>query len=252
MRRGDSHPPDLGLLGAGVAVFLLVSAVHLVNDLLDRPADRINRPGRPLVRGDLRAGTARQAAIILGAGGLLVGLTAQTGWWVWWLLWFGCGCGYSLVAKGSGWWGPFCTAAVIASLYVPGAGRDGWQLTDTGILVLAVYFLLFREFIKNLEDARGDGAAGYRSLAGGWWDTRSRRVLLVLPLVLAVVGVGWISTVNLWGRLAAVVFSASMLTAVTLLPHSRKHCHHLCGSILKVGALSGLAQLWALPLETLA
>ncbi len=235
----------------GTAVFLLAGGAHVLNDLLDRSADRINRPARPLARGDLSACEARRGTVNLLAAGVLLGLVAEPAWWSWWFLWLLAGLGYSLLAKGCRWFGPLWTAAAITSCYLPGAGHDGWQLTDTLVALVLLHFLFFRELVKVLEDSRGDGAAGYRTLAGGWWDRHQRHVLLALPLVLVAALLSLLGPAGLGGRVAGLVFLGSLVAALVVLPSSRRRGRHRAGSLLKISAVSGLVHLVLLPREVI-
>ena len=83
-------------LAAALAVVLLCSAAHLVNDLVDLPADRRNRPGRPLPSGYLTPRVARNGALTSWLLGLGLGLVSRPDWWGWWLFWALAGPGYSL------------------------------------------------------------------------------------------------------------------------------------------------------------
>src|SRR3989339_1432388 len=50
MSRSDS-PPRMLLLLAGLSAFFIAGFGNVLNDLLDLPADRLNRPDRPLPSG---------------------------------------------------------------------------------------------------------------------------------------------------------------------------------------------------------
>ncbi|MFH1841713.1 MAG: UbiA family prenyltransferase [bacterium] len=240
---GGKEPLGTVACGLGAGVFLLTLAAHLVNDIRDFPADRINRPGRPLPSGRLAPGAARHGAVCCLVGGLGLGLLVLPAWWPWWLFWAVMGIGYSAVAKGRGWWAPLWAALVIASVYLPGAAADGLRLHDVSIILAVAYFIFFREFIKNLEDAVGDRQVGYQSLAGGRCDNQRALLLLAAPLLtgggLLVVS----QPVGSWGQISAAAFLACVLAALWCLPTSRWRRRHLAGSLLKGGAFCGLGLL---------
>jgi len=72
--------------------------------------------------------------------------------------------------------------------------------------------------------------------------------LRTLPLMTAIASVSWLTMSDIWSGLAASAFGGSLLVVVILLPRSRRRRHHLTGSVLKLGTLAGLAQLWTLTL----
>ena len=223
-----------------VAVFLLAASSHLVNDIVDLPADRTNRPRRPLPSGALEPARTRGIAVLALGAGLILGLLFWPWWWAWWLFWGLAGPGYSLFAKGHGWRAPLWTAAVIASCFLAGAGSNGYGVLDVILFMSIYYYIFFREFVKNLEDAAGDRIAGYRTFAGGRWDRWPVVLILALPLV----GVGAITTLaqpsGSWSQIAGAAFLLCLLVALGCLPASRWYHRHLSGSWLKGGAFCGL------------
>lgn len=193
--------------------------------------------------------TARRAAALMLASGLSVGLLLVPSWWGWWLFWSVAGPGYSLVAKGRGWLAPGWTALVIASCYLPGAAADGLQITDAFVFLMVVHFLFLREYVKALEDGRGDGAAGYRTLAGSRWDNRHGLALLASPLLVASILLTVTGTAGHWGLAAGVAFVSFLVAALWILPASRRAGRHLAGAFLKAGAFCGLVHIYAWPVN---
>jgi 4-hydroxybenzoate polyprenyltransferase len=242
-----------GLLQAGwqtmavlVAVFLLTCASHLVNDIVDLAADRINRPTRPLPSGHLALAQARSAAFVLWLAGLLAGLCCLPGWWPWCLFWSLAGPGYSLLAKGRGWLAPIWTAVVVASCYVAGAAQRSFRALDIGIAVIVGYFVFYREYIKTLEDTGGDSPAGHQTLAGGKWDRAMAAWLFSLPLILVGMALVLVGPATRWLQLAGMAFLGFVVASLLSLPGSRWRHEHKSGSLLKLGAYSGLGILLVL------
>jgi len=234
---------DPAVLMGGLALMFLCAAAHLVNDLVDLPADRWNRPSRPLPAGLLRPEQVRRAtggALILG---LVLGLTAQPGWWPWWLLWALGGPGYSLIAKGRRWIAPLWAAALVGSCYLAPVTQNGIVSGDLYIFISIIYFIYFREFVKACEDLDGDLRAGDRL---AWPGGRFRRGLLAsalaLPLVMAVAVLPTLlprvaTTAN---RLAGGFFVGAVVAAALIVAVGAPRPRHWSGTVLKFGAICGL------------
>ncbi len=228
-----------------LVILLLAAAAHLANDIVDLTADRTNRPRRPLPSRRLSLPAARRAFLASLTGGALLGGLTLPQWWPWYLFWAAAGPGYSLLAKGRGWRGPLWTAGVIASCYLPGAALNGLDILDATLFIMVFYFILFREYVKGLEDAPGDMFAGYRSLAGSG-DLARRAVLLALPLAAVAALTVMREPLVGWGRIAGAGFVLCLAAALLSLPAGRRRHRHLAGSLLKLGAFCGLGLLWGL------
>lgn len=229
-------------LAACLALVLISSATHLVNDLLDIAADRRNRPDRALPAGVLAPGDLRRWAVLTWAAGLLTGLVLLPEWGLWWLFWGLAGPGYSLVAKGRGWAAPLWTAVLTASCWLAGVLDSGVRRLDLLVLSGMILYLVFRELAKIVEDSRGDLLAGYSV-------PRLGNGVFALGAVLApaAVWVAWIGPGSP-ARISALGFLASLLGAMWRLRHPGRKRPHLAGSLLKLGAFAGVAMLWvALP-----
>ncbi|MBU8869469.1 MAG: UbiA family prenyltransferase [Gemmatimonadales bacterium] len=228
---------------AGVAVVLLSSAAHLVNDLLDFGADRANRPDRALPAGLLSAADLRRAALSTWLAGMILGVVVIPEWTAWWLVWGLAGPGYSLIAKGRSWLAPIWTAIVIASCWAAGALEGGLRLLDVPVFAGMVLYLVFRERVKALEDSPGDVLAGHRAMT----CTFSGTPLGVLCLGATLVPFGvWLaySGSGLLVHLAALLFLACLVGGGWSLLNPRPRVPHLAGSLLKVGAFAGVTLLW--------
>jgi 4-hydroxybenzoate polyprenyltransferase len=238
---GQQGPLTSALL-PGLALGLLCAAAHLVNDVVDLPADRANRPARPLPRATLSVSQARRGAWVLLVLGFLLGMASRPSWSGWWLFWALGGTGYSLLAKGRPRRAPLWTALVIGSCWAAGAGADGLSRQDAVVGLAVVWFIYLREVVKGLEDARGDLMAGYGSCAGRFPGTRKGLLVLSVPLALAVFTV-LLSGMNPLDLALGLVFLGSLALAVVFVLTGRPRGLPSAGSLLKMGAFTGLALL---------
>lgn len=185
-----------GVLGAGGAAFampdvwwaaLALAGVgaggNVVNDLLDVPIDRINRPDRPFPSGKLRTSAGWALVLITTAVGV------GAGFWV--SVWHGAGAlacvallvMYSAYLK---YW-PVVGNAVVAGLLgftvLFGAAAVGNLHVAWPAALFAGFVNLAREILKDVEDLNGDLAHGARTLpvwAGVPASLAVVRVVLVL------------------------------------------------------------------------
>jgi 4-hydroxybenzoate polyprenyltransferase len=233
-------------LAMSATIILLAAAAHLANDIVDIAADRFNRPRRPLVNGRLGLAQARRATLILWLAGVLAGFLRWPAGWVWWGFWGVAGPGYSLWAKGRGWLAPVWTAATIASCYLAGAWLRDWRGADVPVVLVVTYFIVFREYVKNLEDLPGDSAAGLTGMRG-LGGRRRRRYLtawcLGAPLFLAGLCLVCPSPPGGWIAWIGAGFLICLLAAMASLSWASRPHSHLSGSLLKVGAFCGLGLL---------
>jgi 4-hydroxybenzoate polyprenyltransferase len=154
----------VGLSGLGWGVG------QLVNDLLDREADRIDAPDRPAVRGTLPEGPTMLVAMLLGVGiALSISLVHPAA------VWLGLVSALLLLGYGSAKRTPLLGNVAHGALMAMAALIGGASATPGAPLgevvartaptaaVVAGWAMVYLE--ANYEkDRRGDGMAGYRTL----------------------------------------------------------------------------------------
>jgi 4-hydroxybenzoate polyprenyltransferase len=123
---------------------------------------------------------------------------------------------------------------------------NGLDLVDGTLFITVFYFILFREYVKGLEDARGDVFAGYRSFAGNGGDLGRQSILMALPLLAVAALTVMQKPLESWSKLSGAGFMLCLAAALVSLPASRLRRRHLAGSLLKVGAFCGLGLLWGM------
>ena len=169
---------------------LIAAGGYVVNDVGDVEIDRINRPARPLPRGDLSVG----AALVWGASLMAVGMAFS-----WFLRWpaqvIALFAALGLVAYAA--WlkrtlliGHFLVATISGLVFLYGglAGPDRAIALVPAILAWA--FHLGREMLKAAADREGDLAMGADTVAVRWGIKGACR-LAIFPLALVVVLSPW-------------------------------------------------------------
>lgn len=159
------------LTWAALSALGLGAAGNAVNDLFDLEADRLNRPGRPLVRGDLSHDEALTLAGVAGGLGLALA------WWAGRLV-FALAVvalvvmvAYSPLLKSRGWVGNVTVAAVASLPLAYGAAAAGDWRAGLVPFALAALLHLTREVVKDLEDVPGDRLIGRRTIPIVWGET---------------------------------------------------------------------------------
>ena len=182
------------MLLAMLAGALVGAAANADNDALDAPADRVNRPDRPVPSGAVSPEMARGiwiglTALALGAAALVsVGVLAVAG------LSAVTTAVYNRRLKGVPLVGNLAVAAVVGAAPLFGALAVG-RVTAPVVAAVALTFglTLAREIAKDVEDAPGDRRAGVRTMPVAWGERRSMAgalavtvtTLIALPLAVA-------------------------------------------------------------------
>jgi 4-hydroxybenzoate polyprenyltransferase len=165
-------PAAVGRAVAAFAVFCVLSGVvYLVNDVVDREADREHpvKARRPIAAGELPVGAALGAALVLGATGLAAAV------WLGWSFALVAAAYLGLLALYSG---PLKRIVIVDVLTIAigfvlrawaGAVVVGVPFSDW-LMVLTLMLALFLGFSKRRHEivALGDRATGHRSILGDY------------------------------------------------------------------------------------
>jgi geranylgeranylglycerol-phosphate geranylgeranyltransferase len=175
-----------------LAVFCISGAGNILNDIIDRDIDRVNRPQRSLIQGSARVGQAVWLMSVLFGVGLLAAFLAG---WRFFLFALANSCllvVYSRYLKRRPWWGNLAVAALSSSCFI--FGGMFYHRWTVSLIPAAFAFLVHwaREIIKDLEDREGDARAGAATLPLVKGQIFSQRLvqailgylLLALPLPL--------------------------------------------------------------------
>ncbi len=175
------------LLYAGLTAAFITAGANVINDIFDVEIDRINRPDRALPSGKISISAAKIYFTVLYLSALffaalcgkilfLIALVIALA-----LYW------YSASLKRTALWGNVLVSAVSGFTFIYGAmSVGGWK---GGIVpaLLAFFFHLGREMLKDMQDVEGDIAVNAVTFAGKYGLRRAalltRFVFIVLIFV---------------------------------------------------------------------
>ncbi len=208
------------LLTASVGYLLLSLSIYIFSAMMDIDEDRINSPNRPLASG---AASNKDAAI-------LVGLTAVPALYVafsisiitvaFFIIAFLLGISYSTP--------PFRAKEHFPhKIVVPVAGAIVCSLTggiiagqiSAAVILASISFAIFSLvtlFLGDIADLKGDLAAGVRSLSVLIGSENTVRITLMLPLLIAALGLSFYQTANFNVLFPLTLTSASGYSSLTI------------------------------------
>ena len=205
-------------LGRAIVYFVLyIYLFTLSNQIVGVAEDRINKPDRPLVRGECTRSGALLRWIIAAAAFLVVAWFWNV--FIWAVLWLAMSIIHNFGKAGHFW----LTKNIIMGLGILAELAPAWQLVhplaeSTWIWVLFLSVAVFMLIpLQDLRDMKGDQVLGRRTfpLFFGAWPTRwwvgscsLALSLAIYPLLLCLHALGWQSA--LW---AVVVSGLSLVMA---------------------------------------
>jgi geranylgeranylglycerol-phosphate geranylgeranyltransferase len=169
-------PIDILLINLiwGVLTYILIAASGMIiNDIYDLEIDKINRPNRPLPRGDLSLTQAKILFVLTFGIGVLISILhwlyfSLSGLNVLLAIFFGfIGWLYAAWGKKSGFYGNLIVSVSFSIGLIYGA------ILNSSVIPLYIYYffltsfflLLSREIVKGCEDIEGDREEGVKTLA---------------------------------------------------------------------------------------
>jgi len=146
-----------------MALIVVVSynaAANAINDYFDLETDKINRPNRPLVTGEVRPKTALYLSIILFIIGTLFAITLPiTATFIAVAIALPTMLFYSTWFKGMPLVGNFIIAMILGLTFLFAGAALGNMLTMITPALLAFGLTITRELIKDISDVEGDSMA---------------------------------------------------------------------------------------------
>ena len=174
----------LAVLAAALAIICGLAGGYAYNDLRDQVCDRMNRPARPLVSGQLSSGRVRSfVAISFGSAMILAAATASlitlafVG-----LLIFSSVVYSDVIKKITGLKNLFVG---VLSCFLPwGASLDHWTTSVLPAIAVVGLFVTQKELVADIFDRDGDRAAGIRTIPVVVGATVSSALLALLNVAI--------------------------------------------------------------------
>jgi geranylgeranylglycerol-phosphate geranylgeranyltransferase len=169
-----------------LAAMLIAAFGNAYNDICDLPADRVNRPDRVLVRGDVDMVLALRVAGWCLALGLMVAAYAYVDALIMAVTVASVLFLYDRDLKSKPLVGNAAVAGVCGTTVAFGAlSGPGWNRQVLILTVCAFSLTMVRELFKDIQDVEGDRAMGARTFPILFGEARSAQVALV-PLVFTI------------------------------------------------------------------
>lgn len=175
-----------------VAMLAIQFCIGATNDVVDAPADRVTRPVKPLVRGDLSPRVATAAAVGLGLAG--IGLAATQGAVEAGLLAVMLGAGlaydFGLKRRGLGWVA-YAVAFPLLPAYAWYGAVGSWPARYEILLPMAALAGPALALANGLVDHDRDRTAGARTVVVRLG--RRRALATMAALLIAIHGLAWLT-----------------------------------------------------------
>ncbi|BFI73994.1 UbiA family prenyltransferase [Sulfurisphaera ohwakuensis] len=156
------------LILAMIVVSVIAAGGYVINDVFDIEVDKINKPNRPLPSGRIKISRARSLSIVLFLVGIALSVLLNVYAFVIALLTVLALYYYAKDLKKEGLAGNLIVAltSALSAFYGGLAFFEGSWVIRTLIPTLYIFFFtLTREFVKGIEDVKGDMVNGVKTLA---------------------------------------------------------------------------------------
>jgi geranylgeranylglycerol-phosphate geranylgeranyltransferase len=179
-----ASPINIGaFIGSVLATLCISNGGFIINDIIDLPIDRINRPDRPLAAGRVPVTLAWTMYILYTLIGVIVGLAINptTG-----AIAVAIAAGlflYSYTLKKRLLIGHVVVAASASLLFVFGGVAAGYFLPTLYTIPATFFAFIAREILKTVPDAEGDRANGVDNLTtrfGPQFSVRLSQIMFAL------------------------------------------------------------------------
>uniref|UniRef100_A0A7C4FC62 Prenyltransferase n=1 Tax=Thermofilum pendens TaxID=2269 RepID=A0A7C4FC62_THEPE len=208
---------------ACLAAFLLEAALFAGNDVMNIEEDRLNRPDRPLVKGDLSLRQAWLLVIFCGSAGLAISACLGTGPFALAVTALLLGFLYNAFVKRLAFFGNIIVSLLTASAFLYGSLSMS-VLTDKALVFSAIALTanIGREVIKGIRDLPGDIRAGICTLPCEIGERSAAvvaAVFIALAIALSIAAIPLFTSVY-----TALILAVDLLFAYSAVIVVRKPC----------------------------
>ena len=245
---GAGPDDSFAVLAAGLSAALIAAGANAVNDFYDVDIDRVNRPDRPIPRGDLSPKNAWHSWVVLTISGFGLSLLIGSGLCVA----ISIGAAVLLYVYSSTWKSTPLTGNIVVSImtgmaFMYGATAVGEPLRGAMPALFAFLSNMAREVVKDIEDREGDAMHKAQTFPVRY-GVRPAQLVASVALVLLILATfaAYFAGVYTTTYLAVVLAADGMLafTAVMVLRQDAPASMHRLSGVLKASMVVGLAAMY--------
>lgn len=236
------------VLAGAFSAGIIAAAGNVHNDILDIEVDRINRPGRPLPRGDISKDQAYYTAGIFFLSGMIIGgsISFTAG-----MITFSASTLlilYNIKLKMTPLWGNIIVSLLTALAFIYGAVLAGNPAGGIIPAVFSFFFHFSREMVKDIEDIRGDDIRPGQTFArkcGAASAARLAKTAIVILMLL--IPIPYFANLYNNGYLLVCSLGVELPLLWVVIKLNEPEMKHLnaVSKVLKAGMVMGLAALFA-------
>lgn len=238
----------------GVFTYILIAGSGMIiNDIYDIEIDRINRPERPIPRGDISIKQAKYYYILILTTGILLALihslllnlgyiniiVAAFFGFIGWL--------YAAYGKKSGFFGNIIVSISFSIGLIYGAILNGTNIPIYiyFFFLTSFFLLLAREIVKGCEDIEGDKKEGVKTLAIKLGIQNALYISIVCDILAIIFFILPLFTniFNQWAYLFSMFFGLAVVLLaliLSLISDLERKSFSRISLLLKVGSFCGL------------
>ena len=201
-----------------LAMLVIQAAIGATNDIVDTPADRAVKPGKPIAAGLVSELAARRIAAAGLVTGLLLAASVSIAALGLALAGSAVGIAYDLRLKGTAAsWLPFAVGIPLLPLFgwIGAAGTLPVPILVLGALAVPAGAAI--AVANSLPDLERDAAAGVASAATALGKARAARVIAILQGVVAVAAIGSFALLQDGGRVGVPAGAVGLVTSCAVL-----------------------------------
>lgn len=232
------------VLAGAFSAGIIAAAGNVHNDILDIEVDRVNRPDRPLPRGDISRVQAYYSAVAFYISGMMIGgfISISAG-----MITFSASAMlvlYNIKLKMTPLWGNIAVSLLTALAFIYGAVLAG---NPAGGIIPAVFSLFFhfsREMVKDMEDIKGDEVRPGQTFARKFGAVSAARLAkTAIVILMLLIPIPYFAKLYNIGYLLVCLIGVELplLWVVIRLKEPEMKSLSAVSTVLKAGMVMGLA-----------
>ena len=224
---------DWRIMAGALSASLVLMSGNAINDVYDVESDRVNKPHRPLPRGDLTKRDAETISVVLAILAVIVGYMININCFLVSILYASVFYFYAVWLKPLGFIGNVVVSSGTGVSLIFGALTVNGITPTTLVFAVCAFILnLGREIVKGVEDIEGDKVRNVRTVAMQYGVSAAGNLVVLfyagllplslLPFILEFAGIGYFAAIAVADCLVAwAIYEASKITKETAAKVSR-------------------------------